>query len=229
MKTTRIYTLLFFLLLAPLAPQPVLLFAQTGPKFEAIEGDNINTGNHLRGKEVQYEIKFKNSGDADLKIEGVSTSCGCSSALVSSDLLKPGEEGIIKFTFNGHGMGQVQKSVMVSTNENPGTTHTIAVVMNMVDPVTLTPASIITEGNVGDEINQTATILNSFDKSITINEISSNSPVVKVSSDRNEINQGEAASISISIKLYEESPVNAAVFIKTTEGEFQIPIFVDVK
>ena len=48
-------------------------------------------------------------------------------------------------------------------------------------------------------------------------------------SDKTEIGNGEAASFSISIKIYEDSPVNAAVIIKTSEGEFQIPILVDVK
>jgi hypothetical protein len=43
-----------------------------------------------------------------------------------------------------------------------------------------------------------------------------------------EISSGETATLSISVKLYEDSPVNAAVFIRTSEGEFQIPILVDV-
>lgn len=207
---------------------PFVILAQNGPKFEIPEGETINTGNHLRNAEVQYEIKFKNSGDDTLKIVSVSATCGCSSALSSSNVLLPGKEGSIKFTFNGIGMGPVTKSIVVSTNEAQDNTHQINMVMNMVDPVTLTPASIITEGKVGEELNQTATMTNSLDKLISITEVTSNSPVVKVSSDKTEIGSGEAASFNISIKIYEDSPVNAAVIIKTSEGEFQIPILVDV-
>jgi len=207
---------------------PVLLYAQTGPKFE-VEGDQpINTGVHLRNKEVHYDIKFKNAGDEILKIVSVSATCGCSSALSSSDTLQPGEEGIIKFTFNGIGMGPITKSIIVSTNEKENSSHQIDMQMNMVDPVTLNPSSIITQGKVGEEIKQTATMTDGLDKPIIINEVVSNSPAVKVSSDKMEIASGETATLNISVMLYEDSPVNAAVFIRTSEGEFQIPILVDI-
>ena len=107
--------------------------------------------------------------------------------------------------------------------------HTLQMKMNMVDPVVLNPQSIISEGKVGDELKKTATITNSFDREISITEISSNSPVVKVTSDKMVLSAGDAASLSINIKIYEDSAINAAIIIKTSEGEFQIPILVDVK
>jgi len=219
-KTSFLVVILFF---------PVLLIAQSGPKFEVTGGENINTGDHLRGQEVQYEILFKNTGDTDLKINSVSTSCGCSTALASSDLLKPGEDGTIKFTFNGNGYGQVVKNVFVTTNESPTNMHTLTMVMNMTEPLTLSPASILLEGKKGQELTQTATLKNILDKIVTITQVSSNSPAVTVTADKTELNTGETVSLNISIKIYEDSPVNAAVIITTSEGEYQIPILVDVK
>lgn len=220
MNTVKLLFLSFLFL-------PMVLVA--GPKFQLYDGETINTGNHMRNVELNYDIKFKNSGDDTLKIITVSATCGCSSVLLSSNTLLPGEDGSIKFTFNGMGMGQVTKTIVVSTNEAENNSHQISMVMNMVDPVTINPQSIITQGKVGDEITQTATMLNSLDKIISISEVTSNSPVVKVSSDKTEISNGEAASFNISIKIFEDSPVNAAVIIKTSEGEFQIPILVDVQ
>ncbi len=81
--------LLFALLFLPL-----ITFAQTGPKMEIVGGDNINTGTHRRGVEVVYEVQFKNVGDQDLQITGVSTSCGCSSALAGSDAMGTEHLGI---------------------------------------------------------------------------------------------------------------------------------------
>lgn len=214
---------LFLLLL------PVLAFAQKGPKLEIEGGETINTGSYMRGKEVNYEIQFKNTGDADLAISGVSTSCGCSSALVSSNLVKPGESGSVKFTFNGNGFGTVTKSVTINTNETPTAFHTVMLNMNMIEPITLNPQSIMTEGKVGDELKQTATVTNSLDKQVDILEVSSNTPVIKVVSDKMTLGAGETASLSISIMIYEESAINAAIIIKTTEGELQIPVLVDVK
>jgi hypothetical protein len=161
----KLYLILFLL--------PVLIMAQTGPKLEIEGGETINTGNHMRGKEVNYEIQFKNSGDADLAISGVSTSCGCSTALVSSNLVKPGESGSVKFTFNGNGFGNVTKSVTINTNETPTAFHTVQLSMNMVEPITLNPQSIMTEGKVGEELKQTATIVNSLDKEVSLLELTS--------------------------------------------------------
>jgi len=101
--------------------------------------------------------------------------------------------------------------------------------MNMLDPVVLNPQSIMTEGKVGQELEQIATITNSYDKDLDINEITSNTPVIKIQSDKTHLTTGEAASLKISIKIYEESAINAAIIIKTSEGEFQIPVLVEVK
>ena len=223
MKLLKLFV--FALVLLPLAA-----FSQGAPKFAIDGGESVNTGNHMRGKEVIYEIKFKNDGDADLKITNVSTSCGCSTALASADLLKPGESGIIKFTYNGAGFGPVSKSVNVITNEAAGAnTHSIAITMNMIDPVTIMPSSLISAGVVGEEVKLSATITNYFDKAIIINELTSNSPVVKITSDKQTIEVGETATLQILVKLYEESAVNAAAIVKTDAGEFQIPVLVDVK
>jgi len=204
-------------------------FAQSGPKMVLDEGTNINTGNHIRGKEVVYEIKFRNAGDADLKIMGIQTSCGCSSALSTSDLVRPGEAGSIMFSFNGQGYGSVSKSVTIATNETDNFSHVVQLTMNMVEPITTNPQSIITEGRVGDQLTKTATITNSLGKDLDITEVSSNTPVIKVETDKTHIMAGETASLNISIKIFEESAINAAVIIKTTEGDIQIPVLVDVK
>lgn len=221
MKMKKLLLVLFVL--------PILIYSQSGPKLEVDGGDAINTGTHLRGKEVNYDISFKNTGDQDLKITAVQTSCGCSSALASNDVIKPGESGTIKFTFNGLGFGTVTKAVTISTNEAAGNVHTLQVTMTMADPVTLNPQSIISEGKVGDELKQTATVLNSLENDISISEITSNSPVIKITSDKMKLTAGETATLNISIKIYEESAINAAIIVKTSVGEFQIPVLIDVK
>ena len=208
---------------------PLSLFSQQAPKFEIEGGETINTGEHPRGKEVQYDIVFKNAGNGELKINSVTTTCGCSSALTSGDVVKPGETATIKFTFNGNASGMVAKGVVVTTNEPAGNVHNLTVQMNMVEPLALDPSSIMTQGKVGDELKQTVTLKNVLDKEVTITEITSNSPAVKVTSDKMTLQKSEAASIQIAIKIFEDAPVNAAVEIKTSEGTFQIPVFVDIK
>jgi hypothetical protein len=197
------------------------------PKLE-IER-NIDAGRYLRGKEVSYEVRFRNTGNENLEITSLSTSCGCTGALLSDRILEPGQSGTIKFTFNGQGYGTVTKSLYINTNEPDNQQHTVNVTMHMVEPLSCSPQSIISEGKVGDEIIQKATITNTLDHSIEILEVTSNTPVIKIESDRNVIAGGGEASIDIKIKIYEESTINAAVIIRTTEGEIQIPVLVEVK
>lgn len=207
---------------------PLFTYSQDVPKFEVNDGLNIDLGKLQRGKEVVYNIEFKNTGKSDLKINQVTTTCGCSSALVSADIIKPDETGTIKFTFNGMSMGVVTKGIDVSTNEPTDNMHRINITMNMIDPVAINPAYIISSGKVGEEIIQTVSILNNNDLPITIDELTSNSPAVKVEGELKSLGNGESESVKITIKIYEDSPVNAAVIIKTSAGEFQIPITVDV-
>lgn len=216
-------------IVVPIILFSTFVFSQTGPKLEVTGGENINVGDRPKGKEVHYEIKFKNTGDDDLKILSVSTSCGCSTALATAELVKPGDDGTVNFTFNGNYSGPVAKNVFINTNETPNNTHTLLIRMNMVDPLALNPASIITSGKVGEELTQTVSLLNSLATEVTISEVTSNSPVVKAVSNKTTIGGGDSASFNISIKIFEDSPVNAAVIIKTSEGEYQIPILVDIK
>lgn len=67
---------------------------------------------------VMGMFKFKNVGDAVLKIESLKPTCGCTIAEVKPDTLKPGESGELAFTLH---LGQVKavfdKSIAVKSND----------------------------------------------------------------------------------------------------------------
>ena len=67
---------------------------------------------------VSGVFKFKNTGTADLELAQPDTSCGCTVAKVAPDKLAPGQTGAITYTINlDHVMGQVQKQIMVHSND----------------------------------------------------------------------------------------------------------------
>lgn len=67
---------------------------------------------------VSGVFKFKNAGAALLELAQPDTSCGCTVAKVSPDRLAPGQTGLITYTINlDHVMGQVQKQIMVHSND----------------------------------------------------------------------------------------------------------------
>ena len=70
------------------------------------------------GENVKCEFKFKNLGIGELIINNVKSSCGCTAALVSKNILRKDEEGEVEIKFNpGHYVGKVTKSVIVNSND----------------------------------------------------------------------------------------------------------------
>ncbi len=82
-----------------------------------------NFGKAKQGEVLSHEFAFTNEGDATLVIQKVSTSCGCTAALVSADKIPPGKEGRIEVKFDTRGYGgQVSKLIYVDSND-PGEAH----------------------------------------------------------------------------------------------------------
>jgi len=87
-----------------------------------LKEEKWNFGKTEQGKILTHVFKFKNAGDAPLKVRKVHTSCGCAAALVSKKEIAPGANGEIKVTFNTRGYGgNISKFVYIESNdpENP--------------------------------------------------------------------------------------------------------------
>ncbi len=81
---------------------------------------------------VSYDFVFKNTGNADLKILQVKTSCGCTAPEYPSTNIKPGASQKIKITFNPQGRpGPFHKSITVVIN-NPDKPNTVLFIKGFV-------------------------------------------------------------------------------------------------
>ncbi|MFQ6082189.1 MAG: DUF1573 domain-containing protein [Candidatus Aminicenantia bacterium] len=75
-------------------------------------------GKIKQGEIVTHIFEFENKGESELIIEKVSTSCGCTAALISNKKLLPGEKGEIKATFNSRGFqGKIIKYIIIHSND----------------------------------------------------------------------------------------------------------------
>ncbi|MBR6277307.1 MAG: DUF1573 domain-containing protein [Bacteroidales bacterium] len=87
--------------------------------FPEIDFDTavFNFGKVLQGEQVSYTFKFKNTGKADLLIQKVETSCGCTVPEYDKKPVVPGGEGYIKVRFDSSGKeGSQYKTVKVISN-----------------------------------------------------------------------------------------------------------------
>lgn len=93
------------------------------PKIQ-FEKTRYDFGKVIEGEIVSYNFKFTNTGNADLIITKVSTSCGCTASDYPMDPVKPGETAEIEAKFNSENRtGFQNKRITVLTNATPAKTN----------------------------------------------------------------------------------------------------------
>ncbi|MCB0317664.1 MAG: DUF1573 domain-containing protein [Bdellovibrionales bacterium] len=87
------------------------------PKIKITE-PVFDFGTVTQGSKVEHSFNLVNEGNADLQIQRVIPSCGCTASTASKDVLAPGEEGMIETSFDTTGFsGSKTKTVRVYTND----------------------------------------------------------------------------------------------------------------
>ena len=80
-------------------------------------------GKIIQGEKVSYNFRFTNTGNSDLVISQVNTSCGCTVTRYPKKTIKPGEKEKITVTFDSEGRKGIQnKTITVASNCQPNKT-----------------------------------------------------------------------------------------------------------
>ncbi|MFA7289860.1 MAG: DUF1573 domain-containing protein [Melioribacteraceae bacterium] len=117
--------------------------ADVQPKVEAeknteskltLSKNYFDFGNVKEGKIVEVTIAFKNSGQKELVIKDVKTSCGCTAALLSSKKLKPGEQGDMRIELDtSNRTGKLTRTVTLYSNDPVDPSQTITIFANITE------------------------------------------------------------------------------------------------
>jgi Protein of unknown function (DUF1573) len=95
--------------------------AAGGPRI-TVEPPSFDFGKAVQNKTLQKEFSIRNLGDADLVLDSVTTSCGCTVADGYSKLVKPGTSTHMLVSLQTRtSAGKLQKSVLIKSND-PGKT-----------------------------------------------------------------------------------------------------------
>ena len=89
------------------------------PKI-SVEPQSFDFGNALPEKTLEKQFRIRNFGDADLVIDRITTTCGCTAGLLDDDskVLKPGTSGQLRVRLQTRDYsGKVVRSVMVHSND----------------------------------------------------------------------------------------------------------------
>jgi hypothetical protein len=101
-----------------------------------VEPESFDFGKAQPGKTLRKDFTIRNFGDAELVIEGVSTTCGCTAALSEQSRVAPGGRTALRVTFETRSYsGKVERQVLVRSND-PNTPLVQVRVSATVEPVT---------------------------------------------------------------------------------------------
>jgi len=79
-----------------------------------------NFGKVTDGELVEYNYRFKNTGNKPLVVIDANASCGCTVPERPDKPILPGEIGFIKIIFNSKGrVGETHKTITVHSNAKP--------------------------------------------------------------------------------------------------------------
>ena len=88
-----------------------------GPKIKFIE-EEYDFGNLDEGLLAKHEFKFTNLGEDTLRIQRIDPGWGCTAALLSSEVIAPGDSGRVEVVFNTKNRrGQNKKIIWVYSND----------------------------------------------------------------------------------------------------------------
>lgn len=129
---------------APAEVQPRLVVPQPVFAFGTVE----------RGATVEHTFTLRNGGDAELRIEQVKSSCGCTVGVASAREIPPGGEGRVTVTLDTARMaGTKTKTVTVYTNDPAAPASGLTLTGQVVADLVITPSPLylgrLRRGEVG--------------------------------------------------------------------------------
>lgn len=116
-----------------------LLSACGGQPQIAITENSLNLGDVVNGEVVTREVTVQNAGQAELIIESITTSCGCTKATLEPMTISPGESGTlyIEFDSGAHGpelTGELIRQIFIASNDPQQPEMVVELAANILPP-----------------------------------------------------------------------------------------------
>lgn len=131
----RKFFVFLFILLAPVA-----CGGGEGSPVIVLETSELALDDVPNGEIVERTVNVQNDGDAPLLVETVTTSCGCTSAVLEPMTLGPGESGVLRVSFDSgaHGpdlRGPLMRQIVLLSNDPATPEAVLALTANILPPV----------------------------------------------------------------------------------------------
>jgi hypothetical protein len=213
-------------ILVALGVSAIASFSQ--PKI-SVDKTKIDLGVIYNGEVKKARIVIRNIGTDSLKIIGVTTSCGCTTAKRPKDYLRGGEQDAVEVEFNSTGFrGKVEKHVSIVTNDKMAQTTEVIIVGDVIEELQpVGNASVIWLGAVpvNKEVTQTVTFKNVSGKVMTLTGYKSSSPDISVTFEQRRVLPADTVRMSFKITPRKTDYLSEQVYLETdSKKQSQVPV-----
>ncbi len=109
----------------------------------SLPSNSYDFGTVAQGTKVVHEFVVKNNGNADLVIQRLSPSCGCTATQLASPIIKPGSSEKVRVTFDTSGfMGDKKKSVLIASNDTHNPELMVTIKGRVLSSYTVEPSRV---------------------------------------------------------------------------------------
>ncbi len=203
-------------------------FAITQPKI-AISNEVIDLGVIYSGAIKTGRYIVKNIGDQSLRINSVQPSCGCTTAKRPEDWIRPGQTDTIEIQFNSTGFrDKVEKYISIESNDPISKSLTVKLIGEIreeLQPTSMSSTLWLGTVPLGKQAEQTMTFKNISDRPISIKNISTSSPTVKVKADQKPIAPGRETTIVVTVTPDKAGYNNEQIVLETdSKNQSKVPL-----
>jgi len=238
MKKTSLSIILFL--------TSTLISAQlVGPKINTLEKE-FDFGKIEEGSIVSHEFVVTNTGDSELYLIKINSTCGCTVAKLEKEKLQPGETTKIKVTFNSNSRsGKQKKYITIFNNDPQNTTYRISILANVVskeelEKKDLNPRIHVEETqhnfgivNEGTIVNWELSFENIGDTTLVISDVQKSCGCTATLLSKNNLKPGERGNIKIELNTKGMKGKKSRTVAIASNDPFNprmiVTLFVDVK
>jgi Protein of unknown function (DUF1573)/HYDIN/CFA65/VesB-like, Ig-like domain len=205
--------------------------ATTNAQLKIVEGPEVSFGKiYQTGEMVHKVITVRNAGPDSITINKVTTSCGCTAALVSNTVLAPGQETEVKIQFNPTGyIGEVTKYVYIANSDPKDQLVTVRMTGYVAYALQPTPGYVLfNNAHVGRLDSAEVTLSNTTAEEMQITGVEVPTKEISYKLSRKVLKPGEFADLSLYIDPADGRDVDGYIVIRTTsdkQPQLQIRVF----
>lgn len=200
-------------------------------QLAVVEGNQVSFGTiYQTGEMVHKVITLRNAGSDSIRIKAVSTSCGCTAALVSDSVLAPGEQTEVKIQFNPTGyIGEVTKYVYISNSYPKNQMMTVKLTGYVAYALQPTPGYVLFDNaRVGKLDSAEVTLSNTTNEIMSITGVTVPTKDITYRLSRKVLKPGEFANLDLYITPTNSRDIDGYITVRTTsdkQPQLQIRVF----